>query len=198
MSRCAGVISGTVIWLCLLIAVSVQPPNRRVQSTPLRGPEIVAILKADFGWMAALIYRCGAADAQHVGRAFRNGFLYCPVDEHLIAPCSLASETSSHLAHSCANRHRPRSSHHNLIAPCPFASETSSRMPISPQRLSVMPSLRAERRRACPPRRSAILTCPIAYEMSSCMLISRQPHRIMLTREQSVGVQLLGPPNRRV
>jgi len=66
MSRCAGVISGNVILLCLLIAVSVQPPNRRVQSTPLRGPEIVAILKADFGWMAALIYRCGAADAQHV------------------------------------------------------------------------------------------------------------------------------------
>jgi hypothetical protein len=69
MSRCAGVISGNMILLCLLIALSVQPPNQRVQSTPLRGPEIVAILKADFGWMATLIYRCGAADAQHVGRA---------------------------------------------------------------------------------------------------------------------------------
>jgi hypothetical protein len=42
-------------------------PNQRVQPTPLRGPEIVAILKADFVSIAIPIYRGGAADARHVG-----------------------------------------------------------------------------------------------------------------------------------
>jgi len=41
-----------------------RPPNRRLQLTPLRGPEIAAILKADFGLIATSIYRCGATEAQ--------------------------------------------------------------------------------------------------------------------------------------
>jgi len=45
-----------------------QPPNRRVQLTPLRGPKIVAFLKADLGSVVISIHRRGAADAQHVRR----------------------------------------------------------------------------------------------------------------------------------
>jgi hypothetical protein len=43
------------------------PPNRRVQSTPLRGRKIVAFLKVGFPPKAFSIYWCGAADAQAVG-----------------------------------------------------------------------------------------------------------------------------------
>jgi hypothetical protein len=38
-----------------------------LQLTPLRGPEIVAILKADYNSTAIPIYRCGATEAQTVG-----------------------------------------------------------------------------------------------------------------------------------
>jgi len=47
---------------------SALPPNRRVQPTPLAASEIVAILKAEFVPNLVLIYWCGAADAQDVGR----------------------------------------------------------------------------------------------------------------------------------
>jgi len=46
-----------------------QPPNQRVQSTPLRGRKIVAILKTDFVSIIIPTYWGGAADAQDVGRA---------------------------------------------------------------------------------------------------------------------------------
>jgi len=36
-------------WRMPQVALSMPPPNRRLQLTPLRGPEIVAILRADFG-----------------------------------------------------------------------------------------------------------------------------------------------------
>ena len=36
--------------------------------TPLRGPAIVLFLSVGFCSTAFLIYRCGAADALHVGR----------------------------------------------------------------------------------------------------------------------------------
>src|SRR6266540_4272533 len=62
------VISGKLILLCLLLALSVQPPNQGVQSTPLRGRKIAAILTAGFVSKVVSIYWCGAADAQHVGR----------------------------------------------------------------------------------------------------------------------------------
>jgi hypothetical protein len=42
-------------------------PNRRVQSTPLRGRKIGCILKPGFGSLVFLVYRCAAADAQTVG-----------------------------------------------------------------------------------------------------------------------------------
>ncbi len=48
-------------------------PNPRVQPTPLAASEIVAILKADFGSKVVSIYRCGAADAQSVGRLGQRG-----------------------------------------------------------------------------------------------------------------------------
>jgi hypothetical protein len=63
------VISGKAIVFCPLITVSVLPPNRRVQSTPLRGRKIVAILKSGFVPKLISLYQCGAADAQHVGPA---------------------------------------------------------------------------------------------------------------------------------
>jgi hypothetical protein len=50
------------------VALSVLPPNRRVQLTPLRGPKIVPILKADLGSIVIWFYWGGAADAQHVRR----------------------------------------------------------------------------------------------------------------------------------
>src|SRR4051812_35388993 len=50
-------------------AVWAVPPNQRLQLTPLRGPEIAAFLKTDFGSTAIAIYRCGATEAQAVGRA---------------------------------------------------------------------------------------------------------------------------------
>ena len=48
------------------------PPNRRLQLTPLRGPEIVRILKTSFGSTGFPVYRGGAADAQSVGRSPRR------------------------------------------------------------------------------------------------------------------------------
>jgi hypothetical protein len=51
-----------------------MPPNQRVQPTPLRGPKIVPILASGFEYNALAIYRCGAADAQSVGR--RPSHLY--------------------------------------------------------------------------------------------------------------------------
>jgi hypothetical protein len=39
-----------------------------VQPTPLCGPKIGGILKVGFGPELVSIYRCGAADAQAVGR----------------------------------------------------------------------------------------------------------------------------------
>jgi hypothetical protein len=44
------------------------PPNPRLQLTPLRGPEIGAFLKTDFGSTVISIYRCGATEAQPVRR----------------------------------------------------------------------------------------------------------------------------------
>jgi hypothetical protein len=40
---------------------------------PLRGPKIVAILKAGIGPTAVLIYACGAADGQTVSWLHRIG-----------------------------------------------------------------------------------------------------------------------------
>jgi len=51
---------------CLFIALSKEPPNRRVQSTPLRGRKIVAILKSGFDPKLISFYCGGAADAQDV------------------------------------------------------------------------------------------------------------------------------------
>jgi len=73
------VISGNVIVFCPLITVSVLPPNRRVQSTPLRGRKIVAILKSGFVPKLISLYQCGAADAQHVRRLpSPTHYLICP------------------------------------------------------------------------------------------------------------------------
>jgi hypothetical protein len=47
-----------------------MPPNPPMQSTPLRVPKIVAILKLAFGPTALLVYHGGAADGQSVGRSF--------------------------------------------------------------------------------------------------------------------------------
>jgi hypothetical protein len=44
-----------------------QPPNRRVQSTPLCGHKIVGILKSECSSVVISTYLGGAADAQHVG-----------------------------------------------------------------------------------------------------------------------------------
>jgi hypothetical protein len=75
------VISGKAIVFCPLITVSVLPPNRRVQLTPLRGRKIVAILKSGFVRKLISLYQCGAADAQHVGRQSINIFsLAMPVN----------------------------------------------------------------------------------------------------------------------
>jgi hypothetical protein len=41
-------------------------PNQPIQPTPLRGHKIEAILKARICYNAITIYRCGAADGQHV------------------------------------------------------------------------------------------------------------------------------------
>jgi len=67
-SRCAGVNSGNAIVFCRFIALWVLPPNRRVQSTPLRGHKIVRILKSDLSSNVISTYFGGAADAQHVRR----------------------------------------------------------------------------------------------------------------------------------
>jgi len=50
-------------------AISKVPSNTRLQLTPLRGPEIVRILKTDFRSTVIPTYRCGATEAQPVGRA---------------------------------------------------------------------------------------------------------------------------------
>jgi hypothetical protein len=44
------------------------PPNKRVQASPLCGPEIIAFLKAGFDLKRFSLYGCGAADAQCVRR----------------------------------------------------------------------------------------------------------------------------------
>jgi hypothetical protein len=46
---------------------SLVSPNPPLELTLLRGPEIVAILKAGFGLIAFLVYRCGATQRQSVG-----------------------------------------------------------------------------------------------------------------------------------
>jgi hypothetical protein len=43
-----------------------ERPNKPIQPTPLRGPEIVAFLKTGFGPTAFSIYQGGAADGQDV------------------------------------------------------------------------------------------------------------------------------------
>jgi len=45
--------------------VSARPWNVAVDAAVR--PEIVRILKADFGWMLISFYRCGATEAQDVG-----------------------------------------------------------------------------------------------------------------------------------
>jgi len=49
-------------------AVDDPPPNKRFHPTPLRGPKIGPILKPGFGSTVISIYRCGAGEAQSVGR----------------------------------------------------------------------------------------------------------------------------------
>jgi hypothetical protein len=46
-------------------------PTRACSPTPLCGRKIRAFLKPGFGSLAFSIYRCGAADAQSVGRTFQ-------------------------------------------------------------------------------------------------------------------------------
>jgi hypothetical protein len=50
-------------------------------------PEIVRILKADFGWMVISFYRCGATEAQHVGpyiinATTRSVLMVCYIEPH--------------------------------------------------------------------------------------------------------------------
>ena len=47
-------------------------PNKRVELTPLRGPKIVAFLKAGNSSIAFPIYEGGATHAQTVGRAHQS------------------------------------------------------------------------------------------------------------------------------
>jgi hypothetical protein len=82
-----------------------QPPNKRVELTPLRGPKIVAILKAHFVWSAIPIYRCGAAHAQAVGWRF--------VDAQA---CRIRCMNLYYSSHATPKRSVPRiSRHHGVV-----------------------------------------------------------------------------------
>jgi hypothetical protein len=49
------------------VALLVQPPNRRLQLTPLRVERDRCFLKRSFGSNAISLYRCGATEARVVG-----------------------------------------------------------------------------------------------------------------------------------
>jgi len=69
LRSCAGASAGREILACPLIAVSVLPPNRRLQLTPLRGRKIRAILKSRLGSTA---FR--SIDAAQLKRNTLGGF----------------------------------------------------------------------------------------------------------------------------
>jgi hypothetical protein len=50
-------------------------PNQRLQSTPLAASEIGAILTVRICYNHIAVYRCGAAEAQHVGHQPSNTML---------------------------------------------------------------------------------------------------------------------------
>jgi len=58
---------GNVTLACLLIAVSLLPPNQRLQLTPLRVERDQGDFEIQIGLNCFPIYRCGATEAQHVG-----------------------------------------------------------------------------------------------------------------------------------
>jgi len=52
----------------MVLVASKMRPNTALELTPLCGPKIMAILKADIGSIAISVYGCGAAQRQAVGR----------------------------------------------------------------------------------------------------------------------------------
>jgi hypothetical protein len=56
----------------MVLVASKMRPNTALELTPLCGPKIMAILKADIGSIAISVYGCGAAQRQAVRRAPLN------------------------------------------------------------------------------------------------------------------------------
>ena len=157
------------------------PPNPPFQPTAAR---------ARSGYFGG--FSCSAraaAERQAVGRALRSGVLDCPSNQHAIASCSLACESSSHLPTS-PQRHRVMLirvrkliTHADLAATpyrtCSLVCETPSPMPIAAQRHRAMPNSSAQRHRSCSSQRGVIAPWPITYERPSHLPTSPQRCRSM-------------------
>src|SRR6266498_815197 len=145
-----------------------QPPNQRLQLTPLAASEIVAFLKLSLGSTVISIYHCGATEAQAVGLPLCKLLLCRSSHGNVIAPCPIVCQSSSgtsfsfwrhRILPSRAKRHRSCPPCLSVIAPCPLARETSPHMPISHHRYRAMLCSRAKRRHTCPSRTTVIVPC---------------------------------------
>jgi len=78
------------------VALWGQPPNRRLQLTPLAASEIGSILKTDFSSTVIAIQRCGAAEARAVGpeASSRSHLCACAGSRNAVADQE-ANRTSS-------------------------------------------------------------------------------------------------------
>jgi hypothetical protein len=59
------------------VALSNQPPNRRLQLTPLRGRKIVRILEAEFVPVAISIYEAAQLKRRTLGRIYLEPAMLC-------------------------------------------------------------------------------------------------------------------------
>jgi len=153
------------------VALWGQPPNRRLQLTPLAASEIVAILKTGVGSTVISIYHCGATEAQHVGPPFCNALLWCSSCFNASAPCSLVCAMPSRMPTppQCYRvmlyRMRNAVVHaHPLATPSHHAH------------------LYAQRHPGCPSNCIEIAPCSIVYATPSCMPIWFGRHRVMACR----------------
>jgi hypothetical protein len=83
-------------------------PNKRMHSTPLRGPKIAAILTSGFRPTVVPIFRCGAGDAQGVRRAY-------PIPDSQIRLTLHRVENPSVLFQKKASRCLVRRLHYGII-----------------------------------------------------------------------------------